>query len=120
MPEAGQAAKIKPSITITISNKGIPDNPTAKVVNHGIVEFTSKTEFAWEVSLQRIANPGSYPVTILIPAHDSVYLVANSPNDKDSCNYAILPLSACSAPPPQDVPGTNYVIIIGSGGAGPH
>jgi len=119
MAQAGQAPKITPSVTITISNKGIPDKASAKVVNHGIVEFTSKTEFAWEVSLLRIEGPGSYPVTILIPANDSAYLVANSPNDEDSCTYSILPLSACPTPPTPAEPKTNYVIIIGSGGGGP-
>jgi hypothetical protein len=120
MPQTGQAVKTVPNVRVTISAEGIPDKPSVEVVTRGIVEFRSDTDRSWEVDFIDSDGNDFFPLTVFVPAHGSVWCVANSQQDNDACDYTILPFGpqarkAAKRPGPD----TTYVIVIGGGKPGP-
>jgi hypothetical protein len=118
MAQAAQAKKIAPNGTVKIDANGGVDNPSVTIPNPGIVKFESETEHSWEIAFDD-NDGGYYPMTLLVPAYSSAYLVGESDAGITECAYDVNPLfGGASRGKPRRIMGNNKIIIGGNEGGG--
>jgi len=85
--------------------------PTLPINNGDIVEFIATTVQSWEIAYSK--GSGVYhALTVFVPALGSAFIVGDSKDGDETCEYTIRRARGCVPPEkPKQIKGNNQIII---------